>query len=1457
MCAKNKILICLAMIIMSTPFSVSAGINNTDLANDDMLLLKAGHVNTTDSGESQNEIQSMSSLLLDRSSNYYIVQFSGLVKEEWKYNVSSKGAELYDYVPNNAFIVKMNSSIKNQVQLLDFVKWVGEYKSSYKYDPEITTGNTDTEFLFIEKEETQRYYVSLFSEDEYTLTVESLEAFGIEVLGGYRKTISVQASKDQIDDIATITGISWIEEYIQPTIHNNVAAEIITTDVVHDAYGLKGTNQTVAVADTGIDIGVNNESMHADLRGRIVAIFDIAGDNEKADLYSGHGTHVSGSVLGNGSKSGGLYAGMAPEAELVFQALGYYNTITGSEGLKLPYGGLEELFQQAYDEGARIHTNSWGSDEYGTYTEHSKQVDQFMWDHQDMLILFSAGNEGVDSDRDGVIDEDSLCSPATAKNCLTVGASENNRGSKFSIGDYTTWGHAWNASFPVYPISNDYMADDSNGIAAFSSRGPTNDERIKPDVVAPGTFIASTISSVASGTGWGVVSDNSYYLYMGGTSMSTPITAGAAALVREYYTEVENLTSPSAALLKATIINGAYNITPGQYGTGDYQEIDGRYDYSQGWGRVDITNSIYPDSPVVMRYYDYVSLNSSESWNVSYDILCTSETVRITLVWTDYPYAETSDDNNLTLVNNLDLIVEAPDGTYYGNGAPDIKNNVEGVELLEPVAGTYTIIVNGTNIPKGPQNFSLVLSYGEVGDIYMYPEHNSYTTNASTEVYMNLTHADGINQSSIEMQIDGLSVLFSNETISSGYKIQNITAQSYSEGFHNVSVSALTNQNEELNYGWRFYVSVEDNILTVQSPLENSVIQENTVMINASDNKWCDFWYNINNGVNSTSEYGYSFNTSTELEEGTYNITLFARDITNYTNSTTVNFTVFTEPADIDSPTSGTIYYLPDSSSFTLNGTVGVATNVSVYVNGALTNYSEPVSNGVFNVSNVPLSNGTNTINVSAMYNNSLTNYFTANTTIYLNLGQTVDTSSGDIINVPVPGISDNVSNPMFNFNISGTSSNPGNISASVVRGTEPGNDSFLAASPIDIRVINNSDENYSYQFGRNVSLTLGYDPYPVNNTDKLTVAWYDPDDGTWIPYRSIINSTAHTVTANITHLSIYAPLEDNTEPVISSVTNSSTSSTVTLAWNSSEDTNYVEVWRTGSLLGNYSGYGITDTGLSASTLYNYSLRAVDYVGNMGEWCNTSVRTSAATSTPSSSSSSGGGGGGGGGSTGEDVDNIAFKDVLSVYAGKDDLVDFDFTNEQNEVDYVRYTSLKNAGKISVTIEMLKNTSALVDESASGFVYKNMNIWVGKTGYATESNIKDPVIGFMVSKEWVDDNDINIDTIGLNRYSEDVWTKLDTEQTGSDEDYYYFEASTPGFSPFAVTADIPITLDKENEEKSATESVTASEQLINEEGNESAAEENNGETDKNTPALSGLITLATLVVASAFIRKQQN
>ncbi len=105
------------------------------------------------------------------------------------------------------------------------------------------------------------------------------------------------------------------------------------------------------------------------------------------------------------------------------------------------------------------------------------------------------------------------------------------------------------------PISNDPISDNPNGVAAFSSRGPTDDGRIKPEIVAPGTNIISTRSHMPNASYSAIYNDD--YVYDSGTSMATPMVSGMAALVRQWLNEERGMAAPSAALVKALLLNGA------------------------------------------------------------------------------------------------------------------------------------------------------------------------------------------------------------------------------------------------------------------------------------------------------------------------------------------------------------------------------------------------------------------------------------------------------------------------------------------------------------------------------------------------------------------------------------------------------------------------------------------------------------------------------------------------------------------------------------------------------------------------------------------------------------------------------------------------------------------------------------------------------------------------------------
>jgi len=602
---------------------------------------------------------------------YYIVQFDGPIRSSWKTALMDTGAEIFDYVPDFAFIIRSVSTKEQSVRSLPHVRWLGIYQPSYR----ISQSALDKAFvqgqaLEEDEEAWELLRITVFPGEDLDRIKSEIDALGgmiiDEVTTKWKTTLKVKAPSTSIANLPAISGVKWIEPVPVWKLFNNVSSDIMNVRTPRDTYGLYGEGQTVGVCDSGLDQGFTNPAnLHDDFEDgsggtRVAQLIDLSGDGAQ-DSNSGHGTHVAGSVLGNGMHSGsnpssnsfppGCFAGVAPKANLVFQA-----TANNAGSLVGIPSDLNTLFSQADVAGAELHTNSWGSSLSGMYTSYSQDVDEYMWDYKDFLVLFSAGNSGIDMDGDGVIDLYSMGSPSTAKNCLTVGASEGDRS---GVGYNVPWGTgSWAVKYSVDPIYSDHVSDDPDGMAAFSSRGPVLDGRYKPDIVAPGTNILSARSSVASGTLWGIY--DTYYLWSGGTSMSTPLVAGAAALMREYLIDVKGYANPSAALTKAALLNSAEDITPGQYGTGVAQEIPDAPvpNNVEGWGRLNFGNGVYPASPFNIFYYDEQnSLNTGEYKEYSINVSNSGAPLKINLVWTDYPGSPATQGG---LVNDLDLQVTDP-----------------------------------------------------------------------------------------------------------------------------------------------------------------------------------------------------------------------------------------------------------------------------------------------------------------------------------------------------------------------------------------------------------------------------------------------------------------------------------------------------------------------------------------------------------------------------------------------------------------------------------------------------------------------------------------------------------------------------------------------------------------------------------------------------------------------------
>ena len=181
------------------------------------------------------------------------------------------------------------------------------------------------------------------------------------------------------------------------------------------------------------------------------------------------------------------------------------------------------------------------------------------------------------------------------------------------------------------------------------------------------------------------------------------------------------------------------------------------------------------------------------------------------------------------------------------------------------------------------------------------------------------------------------------------------------------------------------------------------------------------------------------------------------------------------------------------------------------------------------------------------------------------------------------------------------------------------------------------------------------------------------------------------------------------------------------------------------------------------------------------------TKTGYITVTEKTSSSGGSSGGGGGGGSPESSRNIELKEISNEQVFKGIHTCYTFKGETNEIVAVEFDPKKNIGKITTIVEMLKNTSSIVNEPAPGTVYRNLNIWVGNSGFSSSENLENARISFRVNRTWLSENGIGENTITLYRHNENTWNALPTALIGEDEDLFYFTVETPGFSPFAIAS----------------------------------------------------------------------
>lgn len=729
---RNLIVLCSLLASIFT-FPANAG---------DVLRLKSGEIRPVDVSQSllnQTLSGSSDTGVALQDAQEFVVQFKEAIQPSDRDLLVAQGLIVFRYLPDDAYLVRgTGETFALLTSLTDRIRAVHPYLPTWKVSEELA--------LSSDQAQPQSTGVLSDSSSARGLSIDRVEELSVSLVDGVAaaplaRTIRrlqgvsrvylvgtdllVRAKRSAVSEIAGLSGIEWIERAPLVTTYDYEMSEADRTledssggpsvsSYEYTGYesgnkiigaetawsqGYLGAGQISALADTGVDTGLP-ATMHPDLVGATKGYAFGLGASGWDDSM-GHGTHVCGSVIGNGARTDGKIKGVAPQAQILVGGL-WSPVMNG-----LVFGNdMAKVLNPPYQDGAKIHTNSWGADAKGAYDAMASKVDAFMWDHPDMLVIFAAGNSGQDLDANGHIDPGSIGSPATAKNVLSVGASENllaKGGIQKTLGELRDGLKKWGAE----PIKSDRLSDNPNGIAAFSSRGPTRDGRIKPEVVAPGTNIVSTRSKNPKASPlWGEF--NADYVYSGGTSMATPMVAGAATVAREYLVRSKGVANPSAALLKAALMHTARDLFPGQYGAtgGVTQELTRRPNVDEGYGRVDLEALMAMAGETrIEDETQGVAVGETKTYAVE---VGAGGVLRATLAYTDAPGSTSA---SRTLVNDLDLSVTTPSGEV--RDLRDRVNNSEMLELSGLAPGRYTVSVKGINVPSGKngkQPFALLVT---------------------------------------------------------------------------------------------------------------------------------------------------------------------------------------------------------------------------------------------------------------------------------------------------------------------------------------------------------------------------------------------------------------------------------------------------------------------------------------------------------------------------------------------------------------------------------------------------------------------------------------------------------------------------------------------------------------------------------------------------------------------------
>lgn len=678
-----------------------------------------------------------------------IVSLDGPWESDWIDRIEERGLQFVSLVPPYSALVRGSADSVFALADLPFVLALSPYRPEWRLSERLVNGGAGDQVVTIVG----------FPESEFSRVLGVVADMGTVLASTIVDTsprLKALLPGSLLPELAMLPEVRWLDIAPSGMTYNEKMRVIMQTertwtssptanlDFYNPVYGIGvyGEGQLVVVTDDGVR--ATHDAFQQNNPSKLLAHYVPPGldplcggmfpVSATLDDPGNHGTHVVGSVAGNdagttGFMSPNLYDGLAFRSQVIMQAIGGPNA-----EFCVPDPYVDLLLKTPYnrDPRARIHTCSWGhgpipigatsgsgmpgTQMEGTYSQISQDLDAFLLANPDAVQIFAAGNFGTSWADGTTYVPGSISDDGHAKNVITVGGVMN--------------------------------GDSRHTMYLYSSNGPTNDGaaggRVKPDLVAPGQFLVSSENA----------SDSDYGAMWSGTSFSAPVIAGAAALVRDYFSQgfyptdasdppLPLLPYTSSALIKAMLINSTVWV---QSASG-YTSCSGTSfpgscypNYDQGFGRPALDTVLEPAGYRQLKVWENLTtdLEVGELWSTTLNLKdiwqagCTN--LRVTLVWTDPPGDAAVSPK---LVNDLDLVVTInPNSatnaiTLLGNeglngaGVADHLNNVEDVLWTPdpaPLGKTKQVRidvlgVSGTMTAIDPQSFAVVLTYGPCFDV--------------------------------------------------------------------------------------------------------------------------------------------------------------------------------------------------------------------------------------------------------------------------------------------------------------------------------------------------------------------------------------------------------------------------------------------------------------------------------------------------------------------------------------------------------------------------------------------------------------------------------------------------------------------------------------------------------------------------------------------------------------------